>query len=233
MKIDAYIICWNEDKILPFTLDHYTKYCNKVYLVDNMSDDSSREIASRYKNVQILEWSYPDNKINDLILARLKSIVYTNSIGQADWVIVVDADELVYNLESLKDIPKGSIPKIEGAQMMCEEFPKYTGESIFDLVKTGFYDKDFCKQAVFPPESGLQFGVGGHSANIQPNVDSNLKLLHYKYLGRDYIKWKNKRSAERLSDTNKNYGFGTHYLQSDAQTDATFDKYSMSLINII
>lgn len=233
MKIDAYILCWNEEKILPFTLDHYTKYCNVVYLLDNMSDDSSLEIASRYSNVQVLRWKQPDNKLNDLIQARLKSTIYTNSIGKADWVVVVDADELVYNLESLKDIPKGSIPRIQGAQMMCEEFPKYTGESILNLVKTGYYDKDFCKQAVFPPESGIQFGPGAHSASILPNVDSNLKLLHYKYLGRDYIKWKNKRSADRLSDTNKNYGFGTHYLQSDAQTDYHFDVMSASLLNII
>ena len=30
MKIWAYAICWNEEKILPYYLRHYEKFCDKI-----------------------------------------------------------------------------------------------------------------------------------------------------------------------------------------------------------
>ena len=30
MKIHAHILAWNEEKILPYTLDHYSEFCEKI-----------------------------------------------------------------------------------------------------------------------------------------------------------------------------------------------------------
>jgi len=51
MKIHAYIIAWNEEKILPFTLDYYSKFCEKIYIYDNMSTDNSDKIYKKYEKV--------------------------------------------------------------------------------------------------------------------------------------------------------------------------------------
>ena len=47
MFIEAYIVTWNEEKILPFVLDHYAEFCDRIVLLDNWSDDSSYEIIAK------------------------------------------------------------------------------------------------------------------------------------------------------------------------------------------
>lgn len=44
MIIHAHILAWNEEKILPFTLDYYSSFCEKIFIHDNMSTDSSDDI---------------------------------------------------------------------------------------------------------------------------------------------------------------------------------------------
>ena len=48
MKIHAHILSWNEEKILPYTLDHYSNICEKIFVYDNMSNDSSDDIYKKY-----------------------------------------------------------------------------------------------------------------------------------------------------------------------------------------
>ena len=67
MKIHAYIIAWNEEKILPFTLDHYSQFCEKIYVYDNMSTDGSDQIYEKYDKVVVKKWQTPDGKYNDVI----------------------------------------------------------------------------------------------------------------------------------------------------------------------
>ncbi len=47
MNIHAHILTWNEEKILPFTLDYYSNICSQIFIYDNMSTDSSDEIFSK------------------------------------------------------------------------------------------------------------------------------------------------------------------------------------------
>ena len=44
MIIHAHILAFNEEKILPFILDYYSKICDKIYIYDNISTDSSDDI---------------------------------------------------------------------------------------------------------------------------------------------------------------------------------------------
>ena len=39
MKIHSHILAWNEEKILPYTLDYYSTFCEKIFIYDNMSDE--------------------------------------------------------------------------------------------------------------------------------------------------------------------------------------------------
>ena len=57
MKIHAHILSWNEEKILPFTLDYYSNICEKIFIYDNMSTDSSDEIYKKYPKVEAVKWS--------------------------------------------------------------------------------------------------------------------------------------------------------------------------------
>jgi len=65
MIIHAHILAFNEEKILPFTLDYYSSFCKKIFIYDNMSTDSSDDIYEQYPNVIVKKWN-SNNEINEL-----------------------------------------------------------------------------------------------------------------------------------------------------------------------
>ena len=66
MKIHAYIIAYNEEKLLPFTLDYYSTFCEKIFVYDNMSTDSSDNIYKKYPKVTVVKW----DSNNEIIISR-------------------------------------------------------------------------------------------------------------------------------------------------------------------
>jgi hypothetical protein len=220
MIIHAHILAFNEEKILPFTLDYYSAICEKIFVYDNMSTDSSDEIYKRYPKVNVIKWD-SKGEINEMNYINIKSNAYKQYSRNADWVIVCDCDEFLYHprlLEKLKYYKKNGItvPKVNGHDMVSEKFPEYDGKPITDKIKTGSeVYAPFCKNIVFNPKLDVQYGIGGHSFQCQNAVFSNgpeLKLLHYKFLGVEYVENIYKARAERLSEFNKQNKFGEHYF---------------------
>ncbi len=220
MIIHAHILAFNEEKILPFTLDYYSKICEKIYIYDNMSTDSSDEIYAKYSKVEVIKWD-SNGEINEMNYINIKSNAYKQFSRNADWVIVCDCDEVLYHprlLEKLQYYKDNGItvPKVNGHDMVSETFPEYDGELITTKVKTGSeVYAPFCKNIVFNPRLDVQYGIGGHSFQANNAVYSNspeLKLLHYKFLGVEYVENIYKARAERLSQFNKDHKFGEHYF---------------------
>lgn len=239
MKIHAYIIAWNEEKILPYTLDHYSEFCEKIYVYDNMSTDGSDEIYKKYDKVKVVKWDTPDKKYNDVTLAEMKSNVYKQSRGKADWVIMCDCDEYLYhtNLITQLEVYKEAgitMPKIDGHDMCCETFPVYDGEPLTDKVKIGSETyAPMCKNIIFNPELDIKYMPGAHS-NQCPNAvfsdSAELKLLHYKFLGKDYVLERYGNLAEQLSDFNLKTGLSGHWTRPPMDY---MDKMLEEQINII
>jgi len=220
MIIHAHILAFNEEKILPFTLDYYSRICEKIYIYDNMSTDSSDEIYAKYPKVEVNKWD-SNGEINEMNYINIKSNAYKQFSRNADWVIVCDCDEILYHprlLEKLQYYKDNGItvPKVNGHDMVSEKFPEYDGELITTKVKTGSeVYAPFCKNIVFNPKLDVQYGIGGHSFQANNAVYSNspeLKLLHYKFLSVEYVENIYKARAERLSQFNKDHKFGEHYF---------------------
>ena len=221
MIIHAHILAFNEEKILPFTLDYYSNICDKIYIYDNMSTDSSDEIYKRYPKVTVIKWN-SNNEINERNYLNIKNNGYKLSReDNADWVIVCDTDEFLYHprlLEKLEHYKNEGItvPKIDGHDMVSESFPEYDGELITKKIKTGSeVYPPFCKNIVFNPKIDAKFGIGGHSFQSNNTINSSspeLKLLHYKFLGVEYVENIYKSRMERLSEFNKQHKFGEHYF---------------------
>lgn len=219
MKIHAHIIAWNEEKILPYTLDHYSSICERIFVYDNMSTDSSDEIYKRYPKVTVIKWD-SGNQINEINYINIKSFAYRETSRDCDWVIVCDCDEFLYHpnlVEKLKEYKEigVNVPRISGHDMVSETFPEYAGNKLTDLVKVGsdIYEP-MCKNIIFDPKLNVTYGIGGHSFSVEGSVYSNsreLKLLHYKFLGKPYVEHLYKLRFERLSQFNKNNKFGEHY----------------------
>lgn len=220
MIIHAHILAWNEEKILPFTLDYYSAICDKIFIYDNESTDGSDLIYAKYPKVSVIKWG-SNNEINELNYTKIKSEQYRISSRDADWVIVCDCDEFLYHenlIAKLEEYKAAGItvPRIDGHDMVSEDFPEYDGDFITNKIKigSGVYGP-MCKHIVFNPKLDIEFGIGGHSFNAPEAVYSDkadLKLLHYKFLGKDYVKRIYISRAKRLSEWNKQHKFGEHYF---------------------
>lgn len=220
MIIHAHILAWNEEKILPFTLDYYSQFCDKIFIYDNMSTDTSDEIYKKYPKVDVTKWG-SNGEINEMNYVNIKSTRYRDVSRDADWVIVCDCDEFLYHeglLDILAEYKKTgvTVPRIDGHDMVSETFPEYDGELITKKVKIGsdVYGP-MCKNIIFDPKLNVEYGIGGHSFQAPGAVYSNgpdLKLLHYKFLGKEYVKRIYISRAKRLSAWNKQHKFGEHYF---------------------
>ena len=238
MKIHAYILTYNEEAILPFTLDYYSSFCDKIIVYDNESTDSSDEIFKRYKNVSVVKWK--SDTINELNYLQIKNNAYKNSRkDNVDYVIVCDCDELLYHenlLEKLEEYKKEGItvPLIDGHDMVSEEFPSYDGDLITNKIKIGSKTYEpMCKNIIFNPDLDVQYGIGGHSfqaINAKYSKERELKLLHYKFLGKDYVKNIYISRAKRLSQFNKQNKFGEHYFNLPFQYMDTMLKEKYQVI---
>jgi len=223
MIIHAYIIAWNESKILPFTLDHYSQFCDKIIVYDNMSTDNSDEIYAQYDKVEVVKWDTEDKKYSDLKLMNLKSNIYKLSRKyNADWVIVCDCDEFLYHenlLEKLQEYKeKGvTLPRIDGHDMFSETFPEYDGELLTNKVKIGSERYQvMSKNIIFNPTLEVKYGIGAHSIICEGAVMSDLhelKLLHYKFLGKDYVNERYRNLANQLSEWNIKTGLSGHWTR--------------------
>ena len=220
MIIHAHIITWNEGKILPFTLDHYSKFCDKIFIYDNMSDDSSDDIFKKYDKVTIRKWG--TNKFNELEATDLRNNAYKISRGKADWVIVCDCDEFLYHPELIDTLTTYkangvTVPKIDGHDMCSDEFPIYDGELLTDKVKIGSETYDMmCKNIIFNPVLDSKFGVGSHhfsADGAKYSEKDELKLLHYKFLGKTYVLWRYGELAKRRGEVMIKSGMGGHWTR--------------------
>jgi len=224
MKIHAYILAYNEEAILPFTLDYYSKFCDKITIFDNESTDNSDAIYQRYEKVSVVKWKSDD--INELNYLYIKNNAYKISRNDdVDYVIVCDCDEFLYHpnlVDKLKEYKQQGIdmPMVKGFEMISEEFPIYDGELITKKVKEGC-DNDFLnKNIVFNPEKHIQFGIGCHtnvSINCVKSERAELLMLHYKFLSKKYVSDRYDMLEKRLSDFNKANGFGHHYNKQNAE----------------
>lgn len=223
MKIHAHIVAWNEEKILPFTLDHYSQFCDKIIVYDNMSDDNSHDIYKKYDNVSVRKWESSSKRYNDVSLAEIKSTGYKRSRDDnADWVIVCDCDEFLYH-NNLLDIlneytDKGiTMPKIDGHDMCSVTFPEYDGELLTDKVKIGSKTYNvMCKNIIFNPILDVRYHPGAHANQSPGAIYSDipeLKLLHYKFLGKDYVVERYNTLANRRSDFNVKNRLSEHWTR--------------------
>lgn len=219
MRIHAHIVSYNEEMILPFTLDYYSGFSERIFVYDNMSTDSSDEIYKRYDKVEVIKWS-SNQEINENYYMDIKSNAYRHTSRDADWVMVCDADEFVYHknlVGLLKSYSEAgvNVPFTCGHEMACESFPEYDGRLLPELVRFGSgYLSYLSKSIVFNPRIDMRFGPGTHTFEAEGVVRSpsaELKILHYKYMGAEYILRSYAAREARLSETNRRNGWGIHY----------------------
>ena len=211
--LEAYILCNNEEKLMPYIMRHYTQFA-KVIILESNSTDRTVEIAHSM-GAEI--WSYDvKDEIDDRWFTDLKNNCWKES--KADWVMIADADEFIYHPEIVKILQKNhnTIIQPKFYNMYSEQFPT-TGGQIYEEVNRGveqFSPK--AKMNIFKPRAIKEMGYfpGCHEAFpvgvTRIDIDSPIKTLHMRNLSKEFIIERNLRARRRNSEQNRLNGWGCH-----------------------
>ena len=139
-------------------------------------------------------------------------------------MFTIDCDEFIYHpklIEKLSEYKKlgVTVVKTSGHEMVSQDFPNYDGELLPNKVKIGSDKFDILsKSIIFDPSIDMEFTVGAHnfsSNNTKLSLDNEIKILHYKFLSKNYVIEIYKQRFERLSSINKLNKWGFHYGDVD------------------
>lgn len=234
--VHAFFLCYNEANILPHLLKHYLSFCEQVTILDNNSTDNSIEIINSFPNTDIIPFD-SNEEFHDGVHIKIKNHVWKSSVGTADYVILGDADEFLYHdnmVDFLKESKQKGITlfKPEGYHMVADEDMVISPEdNLLEIVKEGVRTSVLDKMMMFDCNkiSNINYNFGCHNASpvgeIVLSTDSSLKMLHYKFLGLEDHKYKQKIRAERLSGFNKQHGFGLYYLFNEEEQTNDYLSY--------
>lgn len=237
ITIELYLLCFNEEKMIVHTLNYYSKICSKIIIIDNQSTDDSIRLASNYKNVAFKYLDSGNEFIEDK-LTESKNNCWKGST--ADYVIVCDMDEFLYDenlLENLVIAKQQNIimPTIIGYNMMSDDFPTNYKRLITEQVKHGVRSDRFDKHIIFDPKriKEINYRPGAHLCkpvfyeNTIADSEMEFKLLHYKYLGKDYLYKKHKGYVNRMSEISREKKHGYEYLEGEDHVNEMFQSVEL------
>jgi len=224
MKIEAFIIMFNESEILPLVIRHYKKFCDHITFFDNYSTDSSQLIAESM-DCDVKKFGKP-GVLDDQAYLDVKNHCWKGI--DADWVIIVDCDEIVATNRGdlYGEIGRSTIFETIGWNVYSNEMPK---ESLSEIT-TGYQFDNYSKTVIFNPKEikEINYKPGAHDCNPIGNIiyanESDIPyLLHYKHIGGvERLLKRNREYMKRMSANNKRKGWGCHYWQPEAQTRREF-----------
>lgn len=204
-----YFINWNDSFYLPFIKKHYGRFCQKIVMYDNYSDDDSVEIAKSL-GIEVRFFGIP-GELNDMHYLNVKNHCWKEERGASDYVIVCDADEFLF-FGSLAR----SCPKVIGYNMISDSLPV---DDISEIT-TGYRDIDFDKQMIFDPNKidEINYWAGCHK-NVKSGkieTEGTMYLLHMRHIGGvERLLERHRLYAKRMSKFNRESGAGHQYLHEE------------------
>jgi glycosyltransferase involved in cell wall biosynthesis len=216
IRVWLYCIIRNEEKILPYFLRHYSPWVERMTFYDDHSDDQTRAILAHCPKAIVADWPGESGIVDDQFL-EFANECWKDARGHADYVVFVDADEFLYHPNIVGVLQRYlqediDVPQIQGYTMVSKSFPITQGQ-IYDEVRTGFPDGIWSKPAVF--RKHMWWTVGRHGPdytrfNPKSSTHAEIKLLHYRGLGMDYVRWRHARNWARVPERCRRMNLGTN-----------------------
>ena len=226
--IEAYLMAWNEEETIALSIKHYQKFCDKVILLDNFSDDETAHIGEEL-GCEIRRFGKV-GQLDDNEYIKVKNTCYWNS--PAKYVIVCDCDEILYhpNIKQVLEDSEANIFNTHGFDIFSESMPV----NDFLEIQTGQFSPNYCKKVIFSPKVRINFRVGAHVCHPLGRLfpDSEvLTLFHYRNIGGYFrLSERHKIYRERMSANNLRRGLGCHYLFEEKQRKSEyFAKFNDSI----
>jgi len=221
MQINIFILCFNEQVLLPRTIKFYKTNIPscQITILDNESTDNSVEIALQH-GCKVITWTsnYKD-MIDDIQYRELKNNCWK---GIKDgWIIMIDMDEWLCvnetDLQREKNLGT-TILSVEGVNMIGESSKKDLSD-IKDLnreiVRYQFYENE-SKNVCFLREyiDDMNYTYGAHKCFPQGRKIQYSRLRYYNkhmlFLGYPYYKDKQMKRYKRSGEM-RVLGLATHY----------------------
>jgi hypothetical protein len=239
MRVHVYAICWNEIRLLPFFLRHYSPFAEKFIILDDGSTDGSIEFLQQQPNVNLVAANRNGGSYIDQSRAFFNE-AWKRSRSLADWVITCNIDEHVYHpdLEAyLRRCQREGITLLPacGYEMVALRFPSPHGR-LCDHVRFGARSNKLKgpsamvdKVMIFNPSAleEIEFSHGRHQAYPSGNAilpgSTELKLLHYKFLGPEYAVLRYAELKSGLSSPDIQSGRGYQYLWEASRIRQNYD----------
>lgn len=198
MLLSIAMIVKNEENNLPKTLEALKALKNKIdheiVIVDTGSNDDTLNIAKKYTN-RVYEKEWTGN------FAQMRN--YSINKCKGDWILVLDADEVLENPDEMinffkeKDIKKFNSATLKFKNMLSDKEDDYL---IGTLVRLFRNKKEFYYQGRVHEQPKV----------LQPTKLTNITLLHYGYSRESFnlMNYKYERNLnlllEDLKDDNNN-----------------------------
>ena len=211
--------------MLPYFFRHYDSLVDRYFIDDNGSTDRSRDVLAANRKVVLGEFHITGGSFVQAAAAHYNQC-WKQSRGLADWVIVVNVDEHVYHADLRAYLgactANGvSIIRPQGYNMVADGWPS-SRKPLWKTVQHGMRDPIWDKPQVFDPNriAEINFQVGRHSASPTGEVlfprTERARMLHYKYLGADYLLRRHAELGSRFPAADFERGWGYQY-RWDAQ----------------
>lgn len=235
--ITIYTLTYNEEVMLPFFIRHYRKLfpnC-KIVIYDNESTDSTVEIA---KNNGCEVITYRTNgQLSDSTYLAIKNNCWKKS--ETHWNIICDCDELceIHEMDLIyEDHNEVSLIRLKGYDMVnvSEDYDNFNVENLKFGYENQLYDKTLILNKSKIEE--INFRAGCHIANPIGDIkysNNEYRLLHYKYIGVNYMIKRYELFKERLSNENKERNWGIQYLQTEEHIKNYFRDIKKKVIKLI
>jgi glycosyltransferase involved in cell wall biosynthesis len=235
MTCEAHIICWNRQDTIAFTIKHYQQFCGRVIIYDNHSNDFTRDIAESLGAI-VKTFGRP-GELNDQAYLDVKNNCWKGS--KADWVIVVDDDEILYHPDlvfhlELATVMGSTIFRPQGFNIHSEEMPVES----FTEILTGEPNENYSKLCIFNPRkiSEIRYNFGCHAARPVGDLvydKAKLILLHYREIGGvERLINRHREYEKRLSEINRRWNLGHHYTESEEAKRQQWEEFTKRSVHL-
>lgn len=221
MRVHLYTLSWNEMKMLGFFFRHYDPLIERYVFYDDGSTDGTLDVLRAHPRVEIRRFERHDADSFVLSSRHLNDHVWKESRGLADWVVISAVDEHLYHrdlpgyLELARRAGITAIPGL-GYEMVSADFPD-PAEELTRTRTRGAPEPMWNKLNLFDPDAvdETNYEVGRHTARptgriTYPETDE-LLILHYKYIGFDYVQRRHALLSSGLGATDRKHKWGFQF----------------------
>jgi hypothetical protein len=244
MKVHLYTIAWNDIRILPFYLDYYGAWVDRIIVYDDGSDDGSLELFRAHPKVELRAFP-PKGDSFVMTATTLWDHAWAESRNIADWVVIANIDEFFYHRDGMAAYLSRctsehvTVVKPLGYEIVGDAFPPI-GASLLEALPMGVPMWGLDKVQIFNPSaiSDMDFGVGRHTCNpigrVKFSRPPEAKLLHYKYVDMEgYHNPRQDALRARLLDGDRKRGYGAHYDGDKALRAKSFEWMKNHAVRVV